>query len=193
MLSYLSKRKHRTKVNNSYSSWSEIKTGVLQGPILVPLLFNIYINDIFFFVDKSDITNYADDNTPYVTECNIDELHLRRVLTILKWFHNNYFTANDDKCHLLITNHSDEISLQVGKELIKGSKSVKLLGITVDNKLNFNEHVSNVCDKVSQKLHILARVAAFINTAKLRILMKAFIESQFNYYPLVLDVPQQNS
>ena len=86
--------------------------------------------------------------------------------------------ANDDKCHLLVTNHSDEISLLVRKELIKGSKSVKLLGITIDNKLN--EHVSNICDKVSQKLHILARVAVFINTDKLRILMKAFIESQFN-------------
>ena len=73
----------------------------------------------------------------------------------------------------------------MGKELIKGSKSVKLLGITIDNNLNFNEHVSNICDKVSQKLHILARVAVFINTEKLRILMKAFIESQFNYCPLV--------
>ena len=57
ILIYLSKRKHRTKVNNSYSSWSEIKTGVPQGSIFGPLLFNIYLNDIFFFVDKSDITN----------------------------------------------------------------------------------------------------------------------------------------
>ena len=84
----------------------------------------------------------------------------------------------------MVTNHSDETSLLVGKELIKGSKSVKLLGITIYNKLNLNEHVSNICDKVSQKLHILARVV-FINTDKLRILMKAFIESQFNYCPLV--------
>ena len=76
ILSYLSKRKHRTKVNNSYSSWSEIKTAVPQGSILGPLLFNIYLNDIFFFVDKSNITNYADDNTPYATESNIDELRI---------------------------------------------------------------------------------------------------------------------
>ena len=188
ILSYLSKRKHRTKVNNSYSSWSEIKTGVPQGSILGPLLFNIYLNDIFFFVDKSNITNYADDNTPYATESNIDELLItlkNDTDTLLKWFDDNYFKANDDKCHLLVTNHSDETTLLVGKELIKGPKSVKLLGITIDNKLNFNGHVSNICDKVSQKLHILARVAVFINTDKLRILMKAFIESEFNYCPLV--------
>ena len=120
-------------VNNSYSSWSELKTGVPQGAILGPLLFNIYLNDIFFFVDKSDITNYADDNTPYATESNIDELLItlkNDTDTLLKWFDDNYFKANDDKCHLLVTNHSDETSLLVGKELIKGSKSVKLLGIT---------------------------------------------------------------
>ena len=123
-----------------------------------------------------------------MTESNIDELLItlkNDTDTLLKWFDDNYFKANDDKCHLLVTNHSDETSLLVGKELIKGSKSVKLLGITIDNKLNINEHVSNICDKVSQKLHILARVAVFINTGKLRILMKAFIESQFNYCPLV--------
>ena len=129
-----------------------------------------------------------DDNTPYATECDIDELlnTIKKDIDILlKWFHDNYFKVNDDKYHLLVRNHDEDISLMIGKELIKGSKSVKLLGITIDNKLNFNEHVTKVCDKASQKLHILARVATYMNTDKLRILMKAFIESQFNYCPLV--------
>ena len=189
ILSYLSNRKHRTKVNNSYSSWSEVKTGIQQGSILGPLLINIYLNDIFLFIGKSDITNYADDNTPYATECNIDELlnTLKKDIDILlKWFHDNYFKVNGDKCYLLVTNHAQDISLMIGKELIKGSKSVTLLGMTIDNKLNFNEHVAKVCDKVRQKLHTLARVVVtYMNTDKLRILMKAFIESQFNYCPLL--------
>ena len=63
ILSYLSDRMRRTKVNASFSSWSNIKTGVSQGSILGPLLFNIYLNDIFYFVNKSDLTNYADDTT----------------------------------------------------------------------------------------------------------------------------------
>ena len=86
---------------------------------------------------------------------------------LLKWFHDNYFKVNDDKCHLLVTDHDEDIYLMIGKELIKGTKSVKLLGIIIDNKLNFNEHVTKVCDKVSQKLHILARVATYMNTDKL--------------------------
>ena len=61
--SYLSNRKHRTKINNTFSELAEIFAGIPQGSILGPLLFNIYMNDIFYFVRES-ITNYADDTIP---------------------------------------------------------------------------------------------------------------------------------
>ena len=92
---------------------------------------------------------------------------------------------NPDKCKLLITNHGKDKSLIIDKEVIECSKSVKLLGVTIDNRLDFNEHVNKLCKKVSSKLHALARISNFISQEKLRLIMKAFIESQFSYCPLV--------
>ena len=61
---YFTDRKHRTKINSSYSSFSDLLIGVPQGSILGPLLFNIYITDLFLFLDDDNIASYADDTTP---------------------------------------------------------------------------------------------------------------------------------
>ena len=68
---------------------------------------------------------------------------------------------------------------------IANSDSEILLGITFDNELNFNAHVSNLCKKATNKLHALARVSYYMSIDKKRVIMKAFIESQFGYCPLV--------
>ena len=62
----------------------------------------------------------------------------------------------------------------------------KLLGITFSCKLKFNKHIEDICQKTSQKINTLARLAPYIGTTKKRIIMNAFLRSQFNYYPLVL-------
>ena len=64
--SYLGNRKQRTKINSSYSSWEEILLGVPQGSILGPLLFNIFLCDMFFVLSQTDFASYTDDNTQYV-------------------------------------------------------------------------------------------------------------------------------
>ena len=61
--SYLTERTQRTKVDGEYSSKRTMKYGVPQGSILGPLLFNLFMNDIFYFIDKSKLANYADDTS----------------------------------------------------------------------------------------------------------------------------------
>ena len=63
LLDYFSLRKQRTKVGCTHSKWSKIRREIPQASILGPLLFNIFINDIFIIVEQSDICNFADDNT----------------------------------------------------------------------------------------------------------------------------------
>ena len=103
---YLSNRKQRTRIGNSFSDWCEIILGVPQGSILGPLLFNIFLADLFLVLKDVDIANFADDNTPYTSANNIDELidSLEKASgNLFKWFKDNLFKGNPDKCHLLVS------------------------------------------------------------------------------------------
>ena len=168
--SYLTSRKQRVRINSNYSTWSEIITGVPQGSILGPLIFNIYLIDLFLFTDSSDIANYADDNSPYACELDMESVILqleKDSKVLLEWVSNNVLKANPDKFHLLLSDPNPNLSVQVDKYKITNSNCEKLLGVTIDNKLTFNEHVNGLCKKASQKL-ALARVSHYMNTEKRR-------------------------
>ena len=137
---------------------------------------------------EDNLANYANDNTPNATGCDIETVlqYLKNDTNILlRWFENNYFKMNADKCKLLITNSGENVSLVVDGHKIKRNKTVKLLGIKIDNQLNINDHVSSIYKKTSLKLHALARISKFMSKEKLRVLMKAFVESQFGCCPLI--------
>ena len=70
---YFTKRKQRTKINHSYSSWEDIHFVVPQGSILGPILFNVFLSDLFLIVDNVDIANYTGDSTIYKQRENIDD------------------------------------------------------------------------------------------------------------------------
>ena len=183
----------RTKINGAFSSWRDLLSGVPQGSILGPLLFNIFINDVFFFLDKSYITNYADDTTPYVIEDDIMKLLKTlesETYSVLNWFRMNEMKPNEGKCHLIVAdvkhmNYSSDSYIYLDGAFLKNEDSVKLLGVQIDKGLNFEEHISYLLKEGNKKLHAIMRIKKFLCKEKLRLIMKTFIESQFNYCPLI--------
>ena len=92
--------------------------------------------------------------------------------------------ANPDKCHLL-TSATASIAIKIKDNEILNSESEKLLGVTIDNKLNFNNHLQKILKKANQKVHVLARITPYMSIPKRKLLMNSFFISQFNYCPLV--------
>ena len=150
--SYLINRYQRVSINSNYSSWSEILKGVPQEYILGPLLFNIYLSDLFLFSEGSNIANYADDNSPYAVGRDIESVILQLEedsKTLINWVCNNGLKANPDKFHLITTCSNPNISVNVDGYEIQNSSQENLLGITIDNKLRNVRSVSYGIDTLS--------------------------------------------
>ena len=102
---YISNRKQRTKTNSSYSNWYNIVRGTPQGSILGPLLFNLFINDLFFFIERTKICDFADDNTIYSCQndlkTTLEELRYD-IVTLLGWLKENSMKANPKKFQFMV-------------------------------------------------------------------------------------------
>ena len=186
---YLSDRHQRVKVGNNVSSWANINKGVPQGSILGPIVFNIYMNDIFTNINDGILFNYADDNSILVTGQNREQVISKLTSateSITKWCLDNQMEANPSKFQALIADESEPVLLQIDENTeITSEPYVKLLGVLIDNKLSFNQHVSEVIKKSSRQLNCLKRVAYSLDTKTRLLLYKTFVSSNFNYCAVV--------
>ena len=130
----------------------------------------------------TDVCNFADDTTFFA--CDSDLKHLMERLKhdtklAIEWFENNYMKLNEGKCNLLVAGHRYEsLWAKIGETRIWESKNEKLLGLTIDRNLNFDNYVITLCKKA------LSRISNYMGFDKKRILLKAFVECQFGYCPL---------
>ena len=122
---YLQNRKQKIKIGSIYSDWEDIISGVLQSSILGPLLFNIFLCDLFLEDENNYFANHTDGTTSYATEVlgNLSGITKK----LFTWFANNQMKANDDKCHLLSSFPDDSSLIQIENSTIKCSKVKKKL------------------------------------------------------------------
>ena len=141
-------------------------------------------------MEETKVCNCSDDTTISVYGPEIETVlnHLERdALEITEWFPNNFMTLNEGRCQLMLfgAQQDTEITIEMGEACIMESKKQSPLGITLDQSFSFTTHLKTLCRKANQKLYAFARISCYIDTRKLKQLMRAFILSQFNYCPLV--------
>ena len=187
---YLKNRLQRVKAMGAFSYWTEINRGVPQGSVLRPLLFNIFINDLFFLPLHGSLVNYADDN--HLCNDNDSVCVLQRHLETdsakaVEWFNKNQTTTNADKFQsiLLSRRNVDDFDIDICVHTISRDKSLKMLGVTLDDRLNFNEHIRNICQTASRQVNALNRISKFLDEQCRMKVYKFFICANFNYCPLV--------
>ena len=186
--SYLTNRKQRTILNGDYSSWEEILFGAPQGSTLGSFLFNIFLCDLFLVTKKTSFASYADDNMPYVTAENLDEvieLFEEDSIKFFQWFSDNQMKANHDKCHLLVSGKNN-VTMNASGFKIKNTESKKLPGVKVDCGLKFENYLDGVIQKASNKINVLSGFTPFRNLSQKKMLKNSFFKYQFSYSPLVL-------
>ena len=143
--------------------------------------------DLFYECEENNIANYADDTTPDSCGTDVPTVisDLQAISTkVFNWFGNNHLTANPSKCHLSLSTKSPEV-VSIDGIQVTFSTAETLLGITIDSELNFENHLSTICNRVSRNIDVLGRIANYMPLEKRRLMMKTFIESQFNYCPMI--------
>ena len=169
----LSNRKPRAKIDENYSSWSEISFCIQQGPIR----FNIFLVVLFFVVKDRYVEIYARNNTPFIVKTFQNLKQASEAL--FDWFKNNSLKNNIDKCQVLFRTNKP-VGNKIGDFAIDNSECKKLLGVKIDVNLNFNNLLSNLCKKASRKTYALPRVYPFMELSKIKLLINAFFTSQFS-------------
>ena len=185
--SYLHERKQYTDIEGTLSDIDDIKCGVPQGSVLGPLLFLIYINDIInsssilkFFLFADDTTLFYSAKTSSFLEKQLND-ELKKVN---KWLISNKLSLNAGKsCFLnfsLVPPIAD-IKIKIANKALEQKKVTKYLGVLIDDKLLWKEHIQSINLKIRKGIGVLYNLKEYVTQSTLKTLYYSFIQPYLDY------------
>lgn len=194
--SYLHNRDQIVRINETLSQPKTILKGVPQGSILGPDLFKIYINDISFLNLKGSIQLYADDAV--LKYSSKSELGLKNDInkdleSIEEWLHKHHLLLNIKKTKILIFDNKKltNINFYFNNQIVEVVKSFNYLGLIVDSKMKWFEHIDHIIKKISPYIFILKRLRKYFDKSTLYIIYASYILSNIVYLnPIWSKAPQ---
>ena len=127
------------------------------------------MTDLFYECQDSNAASYADDTTPHSCATDIPSASLELKTTgskLFRWFENNHLKANPGKSHILLSTKKPEIVSIDDLISLTTSSHEKLLGLTIDSELKSENHITELCLKVSKTLSILCRISSSVSLEK---------------------------
>ena len=184
---FLSNRRQRVRVNDSISSWKPVISGIPQGSILGPILFTLYVNDIPSQL-QSIISMYADDTKLFSTLLSGDAVNtlIIDLKTLEEWSEKFQMRFHPDKCHVMhigSNNPQQEYTMTKGDQehTLEKVTTEKDLGILLDEKLKFSEHINTKVNKANQILGCIKHTFKHMNKDIFKLLYKSMIRPHLEY------------
>ena len=196
--SYFESRHQRTCVDGIFSDISKVTYGTNQGSIIGPLIFIIYVNDIFNLLnEKNEVIMYADGTLIMCEGSTILESNSRcqtKLDSLIQWCDKNKLSVNIKKTKCMHINSFDEstdVRLYIRGKPIEIVKHFEYLGMIIDNKLQMYKHADNVYKKARQKLGMLYKIRKFITLNTALLLYKVMIRPHVEYGDFLIDSSTQ--
>ena len=187
--SYLQDRIQFTSVIGYQSNMRQLKCGVLQGSVLGPLLFILFINDLHLAAQYSSVHQFADNTNLLLVEKSLKKLNKkvnRDLKLIVEWVRANKLSLNANKTEIIIFKPKSKtmtkhLNFRISGQKIKPSNQVKYLGVILQEDLHWNKYLSNLGKKLSRSIGLLSKIRHYVPKHFLRTIYFSIFNSHLIY------------